>query len=805
MPRVSLRLLMLQIGSVVLLLSTLLLSPQALAAGAPTITSFTPAWGPSGTVILVTGTNFTSSSVAQIGSANVQFTYVDPTQAYVSFGAGVSSGAIRIANAVAAARSERNFVVTPTSAPGTFAQPVITGLSPNSGAAGSVVTVTGTGFNDATQVWLGSSLSVAPTIVSSTRIDFTVPPDASTGRVIVVNLQRAALSTASFTVTAGGGTTGSTTGGTTTGTTTGGSTTGGSTGGSTGGTTGGTTTGGSTTGGSTTGGSTTGGTTTGGTTTGGTTTGGTTTGGSTTGGTTGGSGPIGATEAARFLTQATFGPKLSEINSLATATSFDPWLTQQRNVTPTLQLPYLQQREASGAQMVQAERINAWLQATITGPDQLRQRVAFALSEMLVVSENFGALNFDVKGLANYYDILIRNAFGNYRTLLEEVTLSPQMGLYLSMIRNQKPDPANGIRSDENYAREIMQLFTVGLNRLNLDGTPQRDANGKAIPTYNQAEVEGLARVFTGFGPGGGSGSFAFTVLDADRLRPMSAYQEFHDTNAKTIIGNTTIAAGQQALPELRQALDVLFNHPNVGPFVSQQLIRKLVTANPSPAYVQRVATVFNNNGSGVRGDLFAVTRAILTDIEARGGGLASNPSTFGKLREPVLRLTQMWRAFDASGAGGRFNYDNPQGAFIQAPLRAPSVFNFFRPDFAPTGAIANAGLVSPEFQVTDEASISTMINELNYLVGRYRSTANPQPNPSNVVFDFRSWETLAQNPPAMVDQLNLLLMSGQMPSAMRTELINYANQIPLSEGAAVRVSEVLYLLMTSPQYAMQR
>ncbi|WP_293001512.1 DUF1800 family protein, partial [Nevskia sp.] len=293
------------------------------------------------------------------------------------------------------------------------------------------------------------------------------------------------------------------------------------------------------------------------------------------------------------MTQATFGPKLSEINSLATATSFDPWLTQQRNAPITLQLPYLQQREAGGAALVQADRMDAWFRSSITGPDQLRQRVAFALSELFVVSENFGALNFDVKGLANYYDILARNAFGSYRTLLEQVTLTPQMGLYLSMIRNQRPDPANGIRSDENYAREIMQLFTVGLVRLNLDGTPQLTPQGATIPTYNQADVENLARVFTGFGPGGGgTDSFSFTVLDPDRITPMAPYQQYHDTNAKTIIGNTTIAAGQQALPELRQALDVLFNHPNVGPFVSQQLIRKLVTANPSPAYVQRVATV---------------------------------------------------------------------------------------------------------------------------------------------------------------------------------------------------------------------
>lgn len=596
------------------------------------------------------------------------------------------------------------------------------------------------------------------------------------------------------------------------GTTTGSSTTGGSTtGSSTGGTTGGSTTGGTTTGGST-GGSTTGsssggstGGSTGGTTTGGSTTGGTT-GGSTTGGSTGGAtGPITAVEASRFLAQATFGAKLSEINALSGQSGFDAWLTQQRNATPTYQLPYLNQREASGVQLSGAERIGAWFRSVITGPDQLRQRVAFALSEIFVVSERASTLNFDIKGLGNYYDILTRNAFGNFRTLLEEVTLSPQMGLYLSMLRNQKPDPANGIRPDENYAREVMQLFTVGLVQLNLDGSMRRDAGGNAIPTYSQRDVENLARVFTGFGPGGGTDGYTFTVLDPNRLMPMSAYPQYHDTGSKIIIGNTAIAAGQQALPELRQALDVLFNHPNVGPFIATQLIRKLVTANPSPAYVQRVASVFNNNGSGVRGDLYATTRAILLDREARGGGLAASPTTFGKLREPLLRLTQIWRAFDASGPGGRFNYENPQGDFVQAPLRAPSVFNFFRPDFQPTGAIAAAGLFSPEFQITDEASIAQMVNALTFLTQNYRSVASPQPNPANVVYDVRSWESLALNPPTLVDQLNLVLMAGQMPAAMRTELINYANLIPLSEGPAVRVAEVLYLLVTSSQYAVQR
>lgn len=590
------------------------------------------------------------------------------------------------------------------------------------------------------------------------------------------------LGTTTGSTTTGGGSTGSSTGGTTGGSTTGGSTTGSGGGGSTGGTTGGST--GGTTGGTT--GSTTGGTT-----------------GSTAGGA--GSGPVGLNEAARFLTQATFGATPTEIRALSTQTGFNAWLAQQRAAAPTYQLPYLQQRQALGAALTDLDRRDAWFRAAVAGPDQLRQRMAFALSEIFVVSEIAAPLNFDHLGLAYYYDLLTRNALGSYRTLLEDVTLSPQMGFYLSMMRNQKPNPATGIRSDENYAREVMQLFTVGLHQLNADGTPRRDGSGNLIPTYTQTDVENLARVFTGFGPAGARNDFEFLIADPDRIRPMSALQAYHDTNAKTIIGNQAIAAGQQALPELRRALDVLFNHPNVGPFISRQLIQRLVTANPSPAYVQRVAATFNNNGTGTRGDLGAVAVAILTDPEARAAGLAANPGRYGKVREPLIRLTQLWRVFKASGTGGRYNY-KPEGPFVQAALVAPSVFNWFRPDHAPVGGLASAGLVSPEFQITNEATYTDMLNELHYRLGEYRSSNRPSLTTDRVLLDFRDWESLARTPSALIDELNLVLMSGQMPSAMRSELIRFTESIPASEdNGAARVSEAVYLITTSAQYAVQR
>ena len=500
-------------------------------------------------------------------------------------------------------------------------------------------------------------------------------------------------------------------------------------------------------------------------------------------------------QAARFLTQATFGPTLDDINAVSGPKNFDAWLTQQKSVPVSLELPYLNGQNKT---YNQSDRIEAWWHNAILGRDQLRQRMAFALSEIMVVSDQATPLDVAPDGVAYYYDVLARNALGNFRDLLENVTLSPAMGHYLNMFQSSKPDPANGIRSDENYAREVMQLFTVGLTQLNPDGTPRLDSTGSGIPTFTQSDVANLARVLTGWA---WSGGVTFYSTKTNWTAPMQPYESFHDRDSKVIIGNTAIPAGMNAHPELDLALDALFQHPNVGPFIGKQLIERLVTSNPSPAYVARVAQVFNDNGAGVRGDLFAVARAILLDPEAR----APTPSVSSdKLREPLLRVSELWRAFSARAANGRYDYPQGNATLDQSPVGAPSVFNFFRPDFSPVGVLSQAGLVAPEFQITNESTAVRLSNEMRRLSGLYRTSGSGSAAPGDVLLDFKAFEASAAQPENLLDALNLLLMSGQMPAAMRQTLLDFASAIP-ADQLDLRIAEVLHLIVTSPQYAAQR
>jgi uncharacterized protein (DUF1800 family) len=516
--------------------------------------------------------------------------------------------------------------------------------------------------------------------------------------------------------------------------------------------------------------------------------------------------PIGEEAAARFLTQATFGPTADEIRALAQATSYEAWLANQAAKPVSLQLDYLDALPL-GTILWQGSHVEAWWMQAVRGPDQLRQRVAFALSQILVVSDN-SPLNGYARILGAYYDILSTHALGNYRELLEQVTLSHAMGRYLSMFQNQKPDLANGIRADENYAREIMQLFTIGLVELNANGTPRLDGSGNPIPTYTQADIENLARVFTGWSWGGGTLDLHFWGMAAPNVTgPMSPYAAYHDFGAKTLVGGVQLPAGLSPREDLERALDVLFAHPNVGPFVGRQLIQRLVTSNPSPAYVARVASVFNDNGAGVRGDLNAVVRAILLDPEARQGHLAS-PQTFGKLREPLIRLAHLWRVFDAANRIGTFTYFDPSLDFGQAPLRSPSVFNFFRPDYRPTGALADAGLYAPEFQIVTEASVATTGNALAYAASSYLDSlgGNLLSLPDLMVYlDYEPWEAIVATPAELVDELDLVFMSGQMPADMRAALLAYLAQFPDHSTAAERLREVVLAIVLSPQQSIQR
>lgn len=512
--------------------------------------------------------------------------------------------------------------------------------------------------------------------------------------------------------------------------------------------------------------------------------------------------------AAQFLTRSTFGSTSESIKELADI-GYQQWLQKQINQPPSFHtrsvLEVIEPKEGDEEGFAVDRRMETWWTISVTAKDQLRQRVAFALSQIFVISELNDDVGFYPQGVASYYDILISHAFGNYRELLEAITLSPSMGVYLSMLGNQKSDPEEGIRADENFAREIMQLFSIGLIQLNPDGSAQLSNDGKQIPSYTLDDIKNLARVFTGWTWKDAEGFYEY---DVDPISPMQAFEEFHDTDKKIIVGNVVIPAGSKARDDLNQALDTLFNHPNVGPFIGKQLIQRLVTSNPHPDYVARVTEKFNDNGKGQRGDMGAVIKAILTDTEAHNGHLMY-PQIFGKLREPILRMTHLWRAFKGRTTEQRLPYLYPADELAQAPMRAPSVFNFYRPDYAPPGGLRNAAIKAPEFQITNESSILRLSNFLGDSI-HYRFKGANWVDTEEILLDLDVEIALAKKPQDLVKHLNLLLMSGQMPETMQQLLINHLNQIPYDlddedPPGLLRALDAVFLVVASPQYAIQR
>jgi uncharacterized protein (DUF1800 family) len=532
---------------------------------------------------------------------------------------------------------------------------------------------------------------------------------------------------------------------------------------------------------------------------------------------------ITAQDAARFLTQATFGPKNDEIYAL-TNKGYTAWLNEQMALPASLHLAEanadLALNNAGGAggnanavppvlntRIGGVHRQNAWWKLAVNAPDQLRQRVAFALSQILVTSDTNSTINAWQDGHAQYYDLLVRGAFGNFRQLLENVTLSPNMGIYLSSLRNAKATFNNqGVQltqADENYAREVMQLFTIGRNELQPDGTLKLDVNGQPIPTYTQDMIVQTAKVFTGWGffqsvatpnfRGTGPGSESY-------LNPMVLFPTFHDDTAKTIVTGKVLPANQGGVKDLKDTLDTLFNHPNTPPFISRQLIQRLVTSNPSPGYVFRVASAFANNGAGVRGDLGAVVRAILTDYEARSPAFL-NSVGFGKSKEPLLRATALLRAFNGASDGGRYlgAYSNPEGSGLaQTAQRAPTVFNFFEPDYVHPGVLAAAGLFAPEFQIFTD---TTAITIPNYLYNMLYATRNA----TNVGLTLTDLLPLARSPQQLVDYANLVLAGGTMARSDTELIVSALTRMPASTSDLERVRSALYLVVTSPEGSIQK
>ena len=556
-------------------------------------------------------------------------------------------------------------------------------------------------------------------------------------------------------------------------------------------------------------------------------------------------------EASRFLAQATFGADYATIEMTA-AMGYEAWLDEQ------FQLPRISHTEEMVRQaMLYTEEEEeeedfeispygpissywlrpVWATNVLSSPDLLRQRMAFNLSQIFVVNDNSDLIADFGQSISIYYDSLSANAFTNYRKLLQDVTYSPMMGNFLSHYNNPKEDTINNIRPDENYAREIMQLFSIGLWQLEADGRRKRNSEGQFIPTYNNADIKEFAQVFTGLGDGSPNGRFytidnppdedegefnEFTLLTT----PMRMYNDFHDTSSKRLLNGVILPAGQSGDQDIAQTLDHLSFHPNTAPFISKALIQFFTTSNPSPNYVRDVAAVFN---PATDDNFQDVLKAILLHPEARNCQTTSN-YTFGKLREPIVRNFNFWKAFHfASNEYGDYPYDmycfNTQTG--QTPLSSPSVFNFFLPDYQPQGPIGQNYLVAPEFQILNSTNAIGMLNIVNDRVIRSQYIWDECPSdelPEDIedieeeeelfeeseehfdtldgpfTLDFSEELALTNQAQKLVERLDILLANGGLSDSTKDIIINAINQLETAEG---KLRMAIYLILISPDYAI--
>lgn len=502
--------------------------------------------------------------------------------------------------------------------------------------------------------------------------------------------------------------------------------------------------------------------------------------------------PPTATEASRFLAQATMGATRGTMDAVVSR-GYDGWLTDQFALPrATSHWDWLVANgydAAANRNIVSGLDPTLWRQM-IVEPDQLRQRVGMALLDILVVGIDGIADAWRTFSMAAYVDILLDNAFGNYRDILGAITTSFAMGSYLTFLNNRKANATTGAQPDENYARELMQLFTLGLYQLNMDGSPKMNGS-QPIETYGQADVSGLARVFTGLSPATSDSS-----TPARYRMPLVMNAGINETGASSFLGTTVSGGGMAAV---KTALDTIFAHPNVPPFISKQLIQRLVTSNPSPAYVTRVATKFADNGQGVRGDMKAVIRAILLDSEARS---VPTTATAGKLREPVFRLTGWARAFAASSPSNAWAIGDTSNAATrlgQAKGHSPSVFNFYRPGYTPPGtALASSGLVAPEFQIANEQSV---VGYVNFMYGVIANGIG------DVKADYSAILTKAADTQALVDEVNLVLAAGQLSTTTVAAIRDAVDSVSATatNGPVNRVGIAILLTMASPDYLTLR
>ncbi|MFM1851475.1 MAG: hypothetical protein RIS54_1159 [Verrucomicrobiota bacterium] len=525
--------------------------------------------------------------------------------------------------------------------------------------------------------------------------------------------------------------------------------------------------------------------------------------------------------ASRFLAQATFGPTTESIAELrALGLDYRRWIDEQANL-PASSAVALIDAALSAGQITTVDRNTnrrARNEVMLAGRDQLRQRVAYALSQIMVVSDYESAVANAREGSSSYYDMLARNALGSFRTLMLDVTRHPMMGRYLTYYKNPKGNAAAGTQPDENYAREVMQLCTVGLYQLAADGTILTDPTGRAIETYSNTNITEFARVFTGFTDansnpnpvGTGAGRTNFPAAAQDYTRPMMMWDPQHDQGSKRLLSypgarKPVLPANQGGLRDVEDAIDNLIEHPSTAPFISRQLIQRLVSSNPSPGYIARVAAVFVDNGAGVRGDLLAVVRAILLDEEARSTASIGRTES-GKLKEPFLRVTGLLRACRYQAPAGALTHDLgsvvTEATLGQFPLSSPSVFNFYSPEHRPPGPLADAGLVGPEFQILTSVFAVTFPNAVYTLT---------QTGAGRLTLDLSAQEGLAENPAALVENLNVLLAHGTLSETAKARLvaaINGVSSAMVPAGSTLRQTRArlaVYLVAIAPETAVSK
>ena len=503
-------------------------------------------------------------------------------------------------------------------------------------------------------------------------------------------------------------------------------------------------------------------------------------------------------EAAALLNIATFGPTIAEIDSVARQGT-DAWLNDQFALAPSRHLDivvrYLDEYGTDTTTNIGNFRRFAFWENALTAPDQLRQVTAYALTQIFVVSDQVGQIFNDPSALSSYYDMLLDNAFGNFRDLLLDVTLHPAMGFYLSHVNNNRSNAQRNTFPDENYAREAMQLFTIGLYELNEDGSWVLDSNGAPIATYDNSDIREFSKIFTGLSYG--EGQSGRTPFFGNRQRvfyvPMVMFDDNHEPGEKFLLNGQVVPDGQTGMQDIEDAIDNLFNHPNVGPFIGKQLIQRLVTSNPSPEYVARISRVFAGEDGGVRGDMQAVVSAILTDPEA---------SEALRLREPFRRYVALNRSLGAVGDDGTYPALGNVNQFLtrQNVLSSPSVFNFYLPVFSPAGPIKDQGLVAPEFQITDASTVIGVTNTVAYALFTEQSIDSPR-DWARITLDLSEYEALVDDADAFLDRLDLQFFGGALDADTRAIVA----EVLLEQGgdANIRTKVALYMALVSPGYAV--